>query len=337
MRIPKWVRYAAGILISLACLVFIAFQVNLGEVLAALEHFRWPFMLAAVASLTFGYAMRIVRWSVMLRNAGATVTAWECAAPFLGSIAMNNVLPLRLGDVTRALIFPGAIGVTRVTATGSLVLERLIDLATLIICLMLGISFSTGITVPQWVNEAALVLAAAGIGGLLFLLVAAPWLSRKFQWLSENIGKPGGLLRKLLGTGALLLVSVAAMSRPVVILRLLVLSAFVWVGEVGVFYFVLQGFGGAASLASATIVMAIATIATLVPSSPGYVGPFHAAAFTAVAMLGGRPEVAASFALLVHLALWLPTTVVGGIAILTKPALFTGAPRQPAAGPLDAR
>ena len=58
------------------------------------------------------------------------------------------------------------------------------------------------------------------------------------------------------------------------------------------------------------------------PSSPGYVGPFHLAAFTAVSLVGGTVDQAASFAVIVHLALWLPTTIAGMIAIGMDPELF---------------
>jgi uncharacterized membrane protein YbhN (UPF0104 family) len=80
--------------------------------------------------------------------------------------------------------------------------------------------------------------------------------------------------------------------------------------------------------------MAITTLSTLVPSSPGYVGPFHLAAFTAVSMLGGSDAQAASFAVLVHLALWIPTSLVGALAIWSRPQLFRAARAKPAANEL---
>ena len=121
-----------------------------------------------------------------------------------------------------------------------------------------------------------------------------------------------------------LLAAFAAMLRPSVLAALVLASVLVWIGEAGLFLFMLQGFGLAAGPAQAVIVMAVATLATLVPSSPGYVGPFHLAAYTAVSLLGGDAVVAAGFALLAHLALWLPTTLAGALGILATPELFRG-------------
>lgn len=321
-RVPQWLRIGVGIAISVACLAFVLSRVDLGGVLRALETFKWPFLLAALATLAVGYCARIIRWWVMLRAAGASASALQCAPAFLGSIALNNVLPLRLGDIVRALVFPASLGVSRTTATGSLVLERLIDLATLLVWLVLGIAFGSKVELPSWVQQGAIGLAILGFGGLFFVLVLARPLAFYLRRFAE--GRQGGALPRITQFAADLLDSMGAMSRPLVIVQLLVLSLIVWGGETGVFYFVLAGFGGPVDLSGAAIVMAIATIATLVPSSPGYVGPFHAAAFAAASMLGGDPESAASFALLVHLALWLPTTLAGGIAILLNPAMFTG-------------
>ena len=68
--------------------------------------------------------------------------------------------------------------------------------------------------------------------------------------------------------------------------------------------------------------MALSTLATLAPSSPGYIGPFHFAASTAIVILGGEEILAAAFALIAHLCVWVPTTLLGIIAMLVNPTLF---------------
>ena len=115
------------------------------------------------------------------------------------------------------------------------------------------------------------------------------------------------------------------MSRIPVLLATFLFSMLVWVGEAGLFLALLRGLKLNVGVAFAVVVMAIATLSTLVPSSPGYIGPFHLAAFTAVSMLGGNSAQAASFAVVAHLGLWLPTTVAGALAMLFNPKLFARA------------
>ncbi|CAN7647710.1 lysylphosphatidylglycerol synthase transmembrane domain-containing protein [Variovorax sp. LjRoot290] len=317
-RRGKWASLAIGTLISVACLAFIVQKVDFDQVKLAFQRFEWRYFGLGIACLAFGYAMRIFRWSRILNAAGAQVRFRQCAAPFLGSIALNNVLPLRLGDVVRALVFPTSIGVLRATSTSSLVMERLVDLMTLLIWLAISLSLSRHLPVPGWVAETALALAIAGAAALVAIFVLSGAIARRLK------SSPSLPVKALVA----LLEGFDAMSRLPVLTTLFGLSLLVWVGEAGLFYSLLIGFGLGATPTTAMIVMAIATLATLVPSSPGYVGPFHLAAFAGISLLGGTSDQAASFAVLSHLGLWVPTTLAGAIAIASTPQMFKGLRRM---------
>ena len=299
---------------------FIAWRIDLDEFVRAIAGFQWGWLLLGFVSLAFGYVVRIVRWSSLLRAAGANVPPSMCAAPFLGSIALNNILPMRLGDVVRALVFPSAIGIGRITATGSLVMERLVDLMTLLTCLVVGLASTSKAHLPEWLVGTAVGLAISGSAVLILFFLFSGRLSR---WVGRWVHKTSYPKRErmLLALKDLLL-GIDAMSRLPVLFSLFVLSMLVWVGEAGLYWALLWGFGLEVSAGAALAVMAIATLSTLVPSSPGYVGPFHLAAFSAVIMLGGTTAQAASFAVLAHLGVWLPTTIAGALAILFNPQLF---------------
>lgn len=316
----RWKRNLVGLIISVACLAMVAWRINLDDVLHALYAFRWETLLVGVASLAVGYSARIVRWSILLQATGAQVPPIRCAAPFLGSIALNNVLPMRLGDVVRAMVFPGAIGVGRIPATASLVMERLVDMMTLLASLALGLAVTASARLPEWLVGTTVVLTVTGgaslLGVFFFSGVLARWLGR-LAGAREATG-----LGRVLAALANLLTGFESMSRLPVLMALFALSMVVWAGEAGLFWSLLWGFGLQSSAGAAVTVMAVTTLSTLVPSSPGYVGPFHLAAFSAIAMLGGSSSQAASYAVLAHLAVWLPTTVAGAIAILFNPQLF---------------
>lgn len=304
----------AGLLISAVCIGFIVQKVDFDEVAKAFRRFEWHYFTIGILSLAFGYSMRILRWSTILNATGALVSFRKCAAPFLGSIALNNVLPLRLGDVVRALVFPASIGVPRTVATSSLVMERLIDLMTLLMCLAVSLYVGQYLNVPQWLKDSAVLLASCGTVMLIAIFFLSGTIARFLA------GMPGKFSQSI----AALFKGFDAMSRLPVLLLVFGFSVLVWIGEAGLFYSLLLGFGLNATPAAATIIMAMATLATLVPSSPGYVGPFHLAAFAGISLLGGTNEQAASFAVLSHLGLWVPTTVAGAVAIAFTPNMFKG-------------
>lgn len=319
-----WGKHVVGLAVTLLCIVVIARKVNFHDVLDALEHFHWPYLVLGIAFLGTGYALRILRWSMLLGATGVPVTFKNSIAPFLGSIALNNVLPLRLGDLVRALVFPAAMGVSKTTATSSLVMERLIDLMTLLCCLAIGLFAIRTAVVPPMIAGSAASLAVGGgvvlVSGLLFSATIGRFLARQAALRSRRVAQ-------MLATAADLFAGFAAMARPRVLLLAVLISMLVWIGESGLFYFVMLGFGLPATPLMALLVMAIATLSTLVPSSPGYVGPFHLAAFAAISLVGGSATQAGSYAVLCHLALWLPTTLAGALAIWSRPGLFRNARR----------
>lgn len=322
-KTKKWGRHVLGMVLSILCLVFIARKIDMHNLALALSHFQWPYLLYGLGSLAIGYSFRILRWALMLRAVGSTVRVSTCAAPFLGAIALNNVLPLRLGDLMRAFIFPSALGINKAAGASSLVMERLIDLMTLFACLMVGLVIGKGAELPEWLAKSVFCLVTLSA---LALILAFLFSGKLAQYLSKfsEVSRLGTKRKKWLTAFCDLLRDFAAMSRFRILLMLFALSVLVWVCESGLFWCLLIGFELETHFAVAMMVMAIATFSTLVPSSPGYIGPFHLAAFTAISMLGGTADQAASFAVLSHLALWIPTTLAGGLAMILTPQLFRG-------------
>ncbi|WP_325437351.1 lysylphosphatidylglycerol synthase transmembrane domain-containing protein [Pseudomonas nitroreducens] len=316
----RWAKHVVGVGVTLICLIVLLRQINVQEIGEALRSFQWVFLLPGLAFLASGYAFRILRWVLILRAGGTSIGFKGCASPFLGSIALNNVLPLRLGDVVRALVFPEAMGIARTTATSSLVVERLMDLVTLLICFAVGLLAIRTVAIPVFIMDTAISLTVMGGGCLVVALLLSPLLARQLALHAAKVDSPK--IRRVLTLLAELAGGVQMMSRPSMMLRVVLVSFLVWVGESGLYYFVLQGLGMTASPIAAMLVMSLATLSTLAPSSPGYIGPFHLAAYTAVSLVGGDSAIAGSYAVLVHLALWVPTTFVGAIVIWLSPQLF---------------
>lgn len=313
----QWIGWG----ITIACLGYIAQQIDLAELKGAFSRFSWPFLGIALLSLSIGYTSRIVRWAVMLRAGGAEVSSKRCAAPFLASIAMNNLLPFRVGDIVRALIFPKALGVSKTLATGSLVMERLVDLLALLVMLGLGSLMGVSNDLPSWLKQGAVLLAFVVTAAFLMLFLWSDRISKTIR--AYALRMKSMRFAKILEVVANLIASFVGMSRPSALFALLSLSLLVWAGELGLYWAVLRGFDLDVSLPISIVVMSIATLSTLAPSSPGYVGPFHLAAYFAIGLLGGEPALAASCAIILHLSLWGPTTLAGLVAILFSPSLFS--------------
>jgi glycosyltransferase 2 family protein len=318
----NYARQAIGFAISIVCLVLVFRKVDIDQIKTAVENFHWHYFVLGLIALAFDYTFRIVRWAVMLRAGGAVISATSCAAPFLGSITLNNVLPFRAGDVIRALVFPAALGVSRLTATASLLFERLVDMLTLLACLGIGVFASSSATIPGWLQKSVVLLAVVGCTTLFLIAVLGKYAVKVLAYFETRAASKSAKLAKAIALLSGLIGSTGAMSRPSVLLVVTGLSACIWVGETGLFWAILHGLNIDVDFPGALTIMAVTTLSTLVPSSPGYVGPFHFAAYSMAVMFGSSAPAAASFAVLSHLSLWIPTTVAGGIAILLNPSLF---------------
>jgi len=96
---------------------------------------------------------------------------------------------------------------------------------------------------------------------------------------------------------------------------LLALSLAAWLPELGVFYVLMLAFPMPASLPVAMLGGSVSNFATLIPSSPGYVGTFDGALVKVVSDVLGNTLMSsiAAYAVLVHLALLVPVTAAGAV------------------------
>lgn len=325
----RWVRTSIGIAISIACLLFIFSKIDSRALLQALESFKWPMLGVGIMALGFDYTLRIVRWKIMLQAAGAKVSFSRCAPAFLGSMALNNLLPLRAGDIVRALVFPASLGISRATSTASLVLERLVDLLALLACLGIGAVLAGEHQIPDTQQHWITLISAAGVAALVAAIALAAPIARMLAALSNQQNHNNRPRLSLIASQlSQLMASLAKMAHLQILIPVGSLSLLIWFGEAGLFLALLHGFGLVATPQAALVIMALATLATLIPSSPGYVGPFHLAAFSAVILFGGNEAQAAGFALLTHLALWVPVTLAGVIGMVATPDLFRRSPAK---------
>ena len=86
-------------------------------------------LVGVVAFGVVGYTLRSYRSWAMLRHTGARFGV--CARVLMTSLAANNVLPLRIGDVMRIFTYAGDVNATPSMVLSTVILEKLLDVFTL--------------------------------------------------------------------------------------------------------------------------------------------------------------------------------------------------------------
>ncbi|BBO33283.1 lysylphosphatidylglycerol synthase transmembrane domain-containing protein [Lacipirellula parvula] len=268
---------------------------------------------AACASCGAGLVVRVTRWWWMLRQTQPAVAWRNCFTPFMGCLALNNLLPFRAGDVVRVVAFRERLGVTSSTLLATLAVERVLDAFCLLALFASFLPYLSRSILPPAGQTALVVLAAATITcGLLALFALRP-LRKLLGWIAtlgivERRPFAGKTLHYIDGVFA----SMQDVVGPRSLVALLFLSAAVWLFEGGIFFFVAWSLGITAPPVAAWIAMTLASLSTLIPSSPGYVGPYHYFAILGISTFGVADHHAAAFAVVSHAILYLMITLWGG-------------------------
>src|SRR5215469_8313412 len=124
-------------------------------------------ILGVVVFSVAGYTVRCVRWWWMLRSVKARFS--DCARIFMTSLAANNVLPFRIGDVMRVFTYAPDVNATPSTVLSTVILEKLLDVFSLAVLFVItmhgGVAVSSRFRLS---GEVGLAISAVGLLVLVF-------------------------------------------------------------------------------------------------------------------------------------------------------------------------
>ena len=292
---------------------YLAFgRMDWGAALDSLRLAGLPLLFLGLFFLAVDYFIKILRWWIILRNLGPRLPLSDCVRPFLLSFAFNNIFPLRAGDVARVFGFRKNIPCSSATVLGTLFIERLLDFFSLLLFFFIGLAALPSGVVPDFLVRSA-GLAAAGMLVMLLALVFLPDLILKiFNYILESATvRRLPLASRLKAAGADFLSSLKICRNPLLGLKLLVLSCLAWLFEAGLFASVAWSLNIDAGFQAALFSMSTGTLATLLPSTPGYIGTFDYFTILGLTAFGAGKDVAGIYALLCHVLLWVSVTIAG--------------------------
>lgn len=292
-------------------------DVSAAEVMRELRRADPWLFLASVVAATLAFPIRALRWrSLLLPAAGPVPFRPRFAATSMG-FAANNLLPARIGEFVRAYSLHRMAPISTSAALGSLVVERIFDglvLVAFLFASMAAPSFPAGEVGGIDPRAAATVVAVAmaGVGVLLFVLVTAP--VRSVAFVEELAARflPHRMRRPLVEALRAFLEGVAVLRDGRLFLISLAWAVAQWAFLAGSYLLALRAFGiDQVPFAGAVFLQSLIALAVAIPSSPGFFGPFEAAAKLGLALWEIPPEQAVSFAVGFHLGGFVPVTLIG--------------------------
>jgi glycosyltransferase 2 family protein len=302
-------KFWIGIGISVVFLYLALRGQNFGALWTALREASYAWLIPAILCYFLGVVIRTYRWHILLRSTREIPMRRLWPVIVIGYMA-NNILPLRAGELVRTYVLSEREKVSRSATLATIVVERVFDGLTMLAFIVFAALF---IDINARVRQLVLVAALLFLGGLavfFFVAFSSAWRVRLLRAIFARLPHAVtvraealiiefvaglGSLRRAGDSGLVALSSLAA-----------------WSAEAMMYLLVARGFGLALTPASAMLTTGVANLFTLVPSSPGYIGPFEAGTLLVVQQILRLPvETTGAFALVLHAALYFPITVWG--------------------------
>ena len=297
------------IIVGVACTFFFLavtlYRVHPGSVVSVLAHAKLTWIGAAMVAYLANLCLRTRRWELILRPVAA-IPYRVVGSALLVVYGLNTIIPARLGELFLAEFLKKSLGLSRVWALTSIVIERVFDGVTVVACLAVGL-FLTAAT-GQGV---AIVIDVLATGGILFVaillaifLLSGPTVPRilsRFPGLAVRMG----LVQS--GFGIL---------RTWRTMEIAVLTLIIYLPDTLSLWFLVKAVGLTLGFGDTLVLMGMATLSTLVPSGPAFLGTLQFAYSVAIGFAGGPDAVGVAAATLAQLCLLLPVALVAA-GILT--------------------
>lgn len=256
---------------------------------------HWSVLLAGSVLLIFSYIIRGYKTCLLLKATRQEVS--DVAGSLYVSIALNNVLPFRAGDILRIFFLKSIVKIEVARSTAALIIERLVDLGMIVIMFVVAIYIIEPTQINRFVQvllqmmpHHVLLNIGIAVVGLAFILFCCRHVLRR-------VVLPA--LKKL----EISLIRIT---------KLVLASCSQWFIEIVLLSLVVSKFIVPSHQLQAILSAFMCNLATLIPSAPGYVGTFEVIGLIPFQL--SRETLLPAFALFVvmyHLTIWCFSNVLG--------------------------
>ncbi|MBZ5556825.1 MAG: flippase-like domain-containing protein [Acidobacteriia bacterium] len=316
-------RTAIVLALAIALVALFLHNVDLWRVAAEIAEARPEWLALSLATMIVNLAIRALRWQVLLEPLGPTTFGRAFRATAVG-FAASSILPARAGEFIRPYFLARqtrhahAEGLSATGAFATIVLERLLDVVT-VLCLLASYVFFFGrdlaaanpalFGVVKWAGASAGAVAVAGLV-VLFVLAGHPaWLGLAIGRLEQHLpASLGGLVARVAERFAR---GLGVIRRPEPLLLALAWSIPLWLSIAVGIWAVAMAFRLTVPFTGSFVLIAMLVLGVIVPT-PGAVGGFHEAFRIGATLFFGAPEATAvGAAILLHLFSIGPSLLLG--------------------------
>lgn len=289
-----------GILLGVAFLALTLRNIDLARLLVSLSSVNYALVLLAACVTFCGYLVRTARWQKLL-SPTRVIAGRELFPILVIGFMANNVLPARAGEFVRVYILQRRTDIKKSLGLSTIILERLLDGLTLVLFAgLVSLRFplpDSGALVARLAGV-IFVCAAVAVG---LLLVYADFAGKLLLFAVRIL--PARLAQRSVTMFESMVLGLQAVRRRRTMMAVAILSIGVWLAEALSYLLVMDSFDlrlGQTTPLAALFLLVVVNLAIMLPSAPGYVGTFQAAAVFALGAFGVQAEPALGVAIVSH-------------------------------------
>lgn len=315
----RW-QFWVGLVISLFFMYLVVSKLEWGAFWLVVKTANYWWILPGVGVYFVGVWVRAWRWHYLLKPIKSIKTRTMFPITCIGYMG-NNIYPARAGEVLRAVVLKRREGVPISASLATIIVERIFDGVVMLAFVFVNLTqleklAEVSVPVGKWqvtIQDLAVWGSVAFFGALVIFLLAAmfPRVTTKFgQWFIDRLlpvrlrEKTSGILHKFLD-------GLESLRSPVNVLMVFITSLIIWLLETVKYWFVMHAFSFQVSFFTLMLMNGVVNLATTIPAAPGYLGTFDAPGIAVLQADGINKAVATGYTLVLHLALWLPITLLG--------------------------
>ncbi len=313
--LKKW-QFWLGVLISVVFIWLALRGLRLNQFWDVVRRANYWWLLPGIAVYFVAVWARAWRWHYLLGPIKKIPTNSMFPITAIGYMG-NNVYPARAGEVLRAVVLKRKEGVSVSASLATIIIERIFDGVVMLAFIFVNLpelaKLTNGSGFVGNIQQVAVIGTGVFTGALVIFLAAAmfpQWTIKVGQWFIDHLTPA----RFRQGTSELMhkfLDGLASLRSPLNILMVFVTSVVIWLLETGKYWFVMHAFNFNVSFFALMLMNGIVNLATSIPSAPGYIGTFDAPGIAVLTAYGVDQAIAAGYTLTLHVALWLPITLLG--------------------------
>jgi uncharacterized protein (TIRG00374 family) len=327
----RHVRTAIILLLTLGLLAFFFRKANPATVWAETRRADPLLLILATVVTALTYTIRALRWQSLLAPIGPTRYSVAFETTVIG-FAANALIPGRVGEVLRPYLLARRESLNATSAFATIILERVLDLATVLILFALFVFGSAAGTISGDPAQLGLVklggaiAAGSAVGGLivLFALAGHPERLGRAALRVERV-LPARLARVLAACVETFAQGLAVMRDPARLAMSLVLSFPMWMSIAAGIWLTSRAFHITFPYPASFLVMTVLVVGVAAPT-PGGLGAFHAAyQFAVTEFFGATVDRAVGAAIVLHALSFVPVTVLGLVFMAREGLTFGSA------------